>query len=93
MSPMEAHSGLLAALARAEIALGMQVNGGPRRIPQLLVREASAGTWRRDLLLFRESPQDGPSASMIDRAARRSPTDPQRVPSSRYQALIKLRYL
>ena len=36
---------------------------------QLLVREASAGTWRRDLLLFRESPRDGPSASIIDRAA------------------------
>ena len=33
MSPMEAHSGLPTALARAEIGTG-QVNGGPRRIPQ-----------------------------------------------------------
>ena len=48
--------------------------------------EKLAGAAISDLDRFRSRPRGGP---MMDRAAARSSSDPHRVPSSRYQALIK----
>ena len=51
-------------------------------------RVASAGTNRRDLLLFKRRPREGPWDSIIVRAEQMSLGDSHKVPSSRYQALI-----
>ena len=55
----------------------------------LFEKETSIGTQRWDLLQFKRIPREGPSDSMMARAEQRSPTEPQRVPLSRYQALIR----
>ena len=48
-----------------------------------------AGEKMKDLALFRKRPRGGPSASMMERAAARSSWEPQKVPSSRYHALMR----